>query len=89
MTAFHRPNDFMYEMIGGVFKRFKHSHAFSTEHSGVWMTDTSDYEAPLGVVGKLADALFLKRYMTHFLTQRNLIIQSVEESGDWKRLLID
>lgn len=35
------------------------------------MTDALVWTAPLGVLGKIADRLFLVRHMTRFLQKRN------------------
>lgn len=43
------------------------------------MRDVFDYEAPFGPIGKIADRMFLKRYMTDLLTRRNKLIKEVAE----------
>jgi hypothetical protein len=35
------------------------------------MVDVAEYSSPLGPIGRLVDALFLERYMTRLLKQRN------------------
>ena len=35
------------------------------------MIDEVDYASPLGLLGHIADALFLKNYMTRFLLRHN------------------
>ena len=44
------------------------------------MTDIFDYTAPLGLIGRLADALFLERYMRRLLEDRNEVIRQIAES---------
>ncbi len=34
------------------------------------MKDTFNYKSPLGVLGKIADKLFLEKYMRHFIIHR-------------------
>jgi len=63
------------EMIKGAFKRFSHQHFFEQKGKVTVMKDVFDYSSPLGVLGKLADALFLKNYMTRFLKERNRVIK--------------
>ena len=46
------------------------------------MKDVFDYDSPLGLLGRLVDALFLKRYMTRLLGIRNDVIKSVAESEE-------
>lgn len=68
-------------MISGAFKRFKHDHIFKKGISNtVLMIDVFNYTSPYGILGKLADILFLKRYMTHFLATRNLLLKDKSES---------
>lgn len=43
------------------------------------MTDIFDYQSPLGILGKVADVLFLKRYMSKFLSKRNEVIKLYAE----------
>lgn len=51
------------------------------------MTDIFTYKSPLGILGNLADFLFLKNYMKSFLILRNQIIKICAESDDWKKIL--
>ena len=53
------------------------------------MTDIFDYKSPLGFLGKLADKLFLKNYMSKLLKERNRIVKEFAESEKWKELLIE
>lgn len=81
ITAFSRPNSFTDEMVSGAFKRFKHDHKFSEENGIVLMTDIFDYTSPYGIFGRIADYLFLKRYMTELLTERNRIVKAFAEDN--------
>ncbi len=73
------------QMLSGVFKRFKHEHHFiSVEKDVTLMTDVFDYDSPLGILGKLADYIFLKKYMTRLLEHRNQILKTTAENGSWK-----
>ena len=74
-------------MVKGAFKRFDHDHYFERENGQTILTDVFDYEAPLGILGKLADLLFLKKYMTNFSIKRNQMIKEALESGLWKEYL--
>ena len=89
ITRYDRPNYFVDEMQKGAFKEFRHKHHF-TESNGVnLMTDIFDYKSPLGFLGKLADKLFLKNYMSKLLKERNRIVKEFAESEKWKELLIE
>jgi hypothetical protein len=51
------------------------------------MADIFDYTAPLGILGKLANFLFLKNYMTRFLLERNAVIKEFAETDKWKEII--
>jgi ligand-binding SRPBCC domain-containing protein len=83
-----RPHHFFAdEMASGAFKSFKHEHRFEKSVDGLTlMTDVFEYESPLWILGKLADMLFLKRYMTRLLETRNLALKQTAENAKWKEL---
>ena len=87
ITAFNRPTCFVDEMVKGAFQRFRHEHRFEDGYNGTVMIDVFDYTSPLGFVGKLADRLFLKAYMTRLLLARNKVIKAYAESGKYKEIL--
>lgn len=89
ITEFSRPNYFVDEMVKGVFSEFKHEHHFSELNVGTLMTDYFYYKSPFGILGKLVDQIFLKKYLTDFLTKRNQIIKEFAESDKWKQILIE
>lgn len=70
ITRFDRPRMFVDEMVRGAFAHFEHLHEFIPEDGGTRMVDVFDYRSPLGLLGRLADILFLERYMRAFLTER-------------------
>lgn len=87
ITDLEKPTYFADEMVKGAFNRFRHDHFFSEEHGIVIMKDVFDYDSPLGILGKLADVLFLEKYVTELLKKRNLIIKEFAESDKWKEVL--
>jgi ligand-binding SRPBCC domain-containing protein len=72
ITVCDRPFHFQDVMIKGAFKRFTHDHFFALNGEKVLMKDIFDYNSPLWILGKIADALVLKSYMKNLLTERNL-----------------
>lgn len=87
ITEFDRPNFFVDEMVKGAFKSFKHEHHFSDINGGTLMIDYFDYQSPLGFLGKLADKLFLQKYMTDLLEERNRIVKDFAETDKWKKIV--
>ena len=87
ITEFDRPNYFADEMVNGAFRKFKHEHHFVDLNGGTLMTDFFDYKSPFGILGKLADKLFLEKYMTELLKERNRIVKEFAESDKWKEIV--
>ena len=89
ITICDRPRHLQDVMVSGAFAGFVHDH-FLEEHCGIaTMRDVFDYTSPLGFLGHVADLLFLERYMTGLLEERNLRIKQVAESDDWRKFLKD
>ena len=87
ITELNRPLSFTDEMVNGAFKSFKHQHKFKTEGNETLVVDIFEFQSPLGLLGRLADVLFLKRYMMRLLQIRNGTIKSYAESDKWKTIL--
>jgi len=81
ITEFDSPKYFVDEMTKGAFKKFKHQHIFNDFNDKTEMIDIFDYESPFGLLGKIADKIFLKRYMTDLLKKRNEAIKEFAESN--------
>lgn len=73
------PDYFVDEMVSGAFRSLRHEHIFEERGAGTLMTDVFAYSSPLGILGKLADGLFLKRYLTKLLLRRNNVIKEYAE----------
>ena len=80
ITEFDPPNRFVDEMVRGAFARFRHEHQFLSLPDGTEMVDIFDYTSPLGPLGRVADRLFLKRYMTRLLRERNAYLKRAAQS---------
>lgn len=87
ITAIQFPNYFTDEMVQGIFKSFKHEHHFKVVENFTLMHDNLEYVSPLGILGKLADVLFLKVYLRKLLLHRNNTIKVYAESELWKQIL--
>ncbi len=75
------------EMKEGDFKSMVHHHHFKPIDNGTIMIDEFNFESPYGLIGKLANVLFLTKYMKRFLVQRNNIIKEYAETHKWKTVL--
>ena len=70
ISQMDRPHKFTDVMVKGAFHSFTHTHEFVQKGTGTVMKDTFIYTSPLGILGKLADKLFLERYMRNFIVTR-------------------
>nr|WP_121272471.1 SRPBCC family protein [Pedobacter schmidteae] len=79
ITEMKHPEYFVDEMVSGAFKSIRHEHLFSQHEGGTLMIDLFNYVSPLGQLGKLADWLFLTKYLKNLLIKRNEIIKRYAE----------
>jgi ligand-binding SRPBCC domain-containing protein len=79
ITAYERPYRFTDEMIQGIFQEIVHVHEFIPQPSGTLMIDLFTFRAPLGILGRLAEILFLTRYMKGLLLTRNGYLKQAAE----------
>ncbi|WP_409292715.1 SRPBCC family protein [Peribacillus sp. SCS-37] len=79
ITEMEKPYRFTDEMVKGAFHSFVHTHEFMESGSGTLMRDVFAYKSPLGILGNLADFLFLKKYMTHFIVTRAKELKRIAE----------
>jgi ligand-binding SRPBCC domain-containing protein len=87
ITALEKPAMFTDEMTKGDFKKMKHDHHFKPVANGTIMVDLIHFEAPYGFIGKLANRLFLIKYLNKLIEQRNAVIKEYAESEKWKLIL--
>ncbi|TXD48314.1 SRPBCC family protein [Polaribacter sp. IC073] len=81
------PVFFADEMVKGIFKSFRHEHYLEKKNEKVLVKDIFEYHSPLGFLGRIADFLFLKRYMTNFLKERNEVLKEFAETDKWKKII--
>jgi ligand-binding SRPBCC domain-containing protein len=87
ITAFDRPKHFQDVMISGAFQSMTHDHTFAEHPEGTLMSDRFAFKSPLGILGAMADRLFLASYLRRFLVRRNEVLKQLAESADWRRYL--
>jgi ligand-binding SRPBCC domain-containing protein len=81
VTRCEPPRLFEDEQVRGAFAGFTHRHEFRPVSSGTLMVDDFAYRSPLGALGRLADRLFLERYMRSFLRARADGLKQLAESS--------
>ena len=81
ITRMSPPDVFVDEQVRGPFRRFRHEHRFIAHGDGTIMTDHVELEAPLGVLGRLAE-LVVGPYLRRLIEQRNEHLRAASEAGD-------
>jgi len=76
-----KPNRFVDIMVKGTLHSFVHTHQFMEEKEGTIMIDQFQYKSPLGIIGVLADKLFLEKYMRKFIISRANELKKIAENG--------
>lgn len=74
-------------MVTGAFASMRHAHHFSATPTGTLMVDEFCFAAPLGVIGRLAEWLFLTAYMRRYLVRKNSKLKEIAESNAWRGFL--
>lgn len=88
ITAMRRPDYFQDTMLRGAFRFMRHDHFFhAVEPECTSMVDDFYFAAPLGILGVLAEAAVLRRYMRNLLRERNAAIREIAESPRWRDYL--
>jgi ligand-binding SRPBCC domain-containing protein len=88
ISAYERPAYFQDVMVRGAFAWMEHDHWLdATPKGGTVLRDDFRFAAPLGILGRIAEVLVLRRYMTRFLERRNAVIKRVAESEEWREFV--
>lgn len=68
---------FVDEQRLGPYRMWHHEHIFKIKEDGVLMTDIITYIPPFGLLGKLANNLFIKRRINKIFDYRSQIIEQL------------
>jgi len=79
IVEFDRPRRFVDEMVQGAFASLRHVHEFVVDGSAVVMRDTLTWRSPLGVLGVVADKLFVEGHMRAFLVKKQSELKEFAE----------
>lgn len=61
----------------GPYKLWHHQHFFNKVKDGVEMTDIVHYQAPFGIIGKLAELLFINKKVKSIFDYRNRVLEDM------------
>ncbi len=89
MTRFDPPAHFQDVMLDGAFRSMQHDHSFEEKDGKTVMRDRFEFSAPLGFLGRIAERLFLTRYMRRFIEERNAVLKRTAESDAWRQYVTD
>jgi ligand-binding SRPBCC domain-containing protein len=81
VIEFDRPRRFVDAMVNGAFRSFVHIHDFESRNDRTLMRDTLIWTSPLGLLGVLADSLFLKRHLKDLVQTRNAKLKQIAEGS--------
>lgn len=79
IVSIERPQRFVDEMVDGIFRRLRHEHVFEEAGEKTVMRDILEWEAPLGFLGRLADALCLESHMRWFVSTKQQRLARIAE----------
>lgn len=89
ITAMDRPHSFEDRMVRGDFASMHHRHEFVAKGDATLMIDRFSFAAPFGLLGRLAEGMFLTGYMTRLLRKRAAVLKELAESDRWREFLSD
>jgi ligand-binding SRPBCC domain-containing protein len=79
IVEFDRPRRFVDELVRSSFRKLRHVHEFDERDGATIMRDTLDWISPLGLLGRIADVLFVTRHMRSFVTRKQLALKELAE----------
>ena len=77
ITAFEPPHLFVDEQLRGPYDFWHHTHRFEEHQGGTLIADHVLYALPLGPLGRLAHALFVRRQLRALFDFRARMIESL------------
>lgn len=80
ISQFEPPRRFVDEQVSGPFRSWWHEHVFEADGDSTRMIDRVEFSAPFGILGRIAERLFLERYMRRLILQRNAWLKRELES---------
>jgi ligand-binding SRPBCC domain-containing protein len=82
IVEFDRPRRFVDEMVEGAFASLRHVHEFATESGMVRMRDTLTWRSPLGILGTIADRLFVESHLRASMVKKPSTLKALAERRD-------
>jgi len=80
ITQVREKEFFIDEQRVGPYKLWHHQHLFSSTKEGVIMEDIVHYILPLGILGRIAHSIFVKRQLNAIFNFRSTVTDSLWKS---------
>jgi len=77
ITHVDEPHFFVDEQRFGPYALWHHQHTFKEVEGGVEMTDEVNYAIPFGVIGRIANALFVGKQVSSIFDYRYNILEKI------------
>ena len=81
ITHVNEPNYFVDEQRFGPYALWHHQHHFRKVENGVEMTDEVNYAIPMGVLGRIANWLFVERQVNAIFDHRYKVLEQYFEKS--------
>lgn len=81
ITDYDPPHFFTDTQVKGPYKTWIHTHRFIPKDGGTLMVDEVKYEVPLGPLGDIVRALFVKNEVEKIFNYRKKVIADLFEKG--------
>jgi ligand-binding SRPBCC domain-containing protein len=75
ITHVYKPFHFIDEQRSGPYAFWRHKHSFKATNGGVEMTDDLSYAIPMGWLGRLAHAVFVRRELNTIFDYRYAVLK--------------
>jgi ligand-binding SRPBCC domain-containing protein len=76
ITQVTEPVHFIDVQLAGPYALWHHQHHFKVVDGGVEMTDELNYAIPLGIFGRLAHQIFVKRQVNAIFEHRTVVLKN-------------
>lgn len=73
---------FVDQQLKGPYAFWHHKHTFSASGSSTQINDTVHYSLPLGIAGRIANAIFVRKMLHKIFNYRQNIINKIFEGKE-------
>jgi len=77
ITNVNRPQNFTDIQTKGPYKVWEHTHTFIQKENGILMKDEIKYQIPFGILGQLAQTLFIKDKVKEIFQFREKALEKI------------